>query len=94
LEWQCSRLPNLANKHKALVASEDYSVGTTTNIEVNGTARRFAGNIDMYKREGDVEVVIHGNSSSWLSILQGDARNVDPFTFCATVKPYGQEISN
>ena len=53
LEWQCSRLPNLVNKHKALVASEDYSVGTTTNIEVNGTARRFAGNIDMYKGEGE-----------------------------------------
>jgi hypothetical protein len=44
--------------------------------------------------EGDVEVVINGNSSSWLSILQADARNVDPFTLCPTIKSYWQEISN
>lgn len=40
-----------------------------------------------------MEVVIHGNSSSWLSILQGGARNVEPFTLCPTIQPYGQEIS-
>lgn len=52
LEWQRSRLPSLVNKHKALAASEDDSVGTTTNIEVNRTARRFAGNTDKYIGEG------------------------------------------
>ena len=43
--------------------------------------------------DGDVEVAIHGNSFSWLSILQGDARNVDPFTLRPTIIPYGQDIS-
>lgn len=42
-----------------------------------------------------MEIAIHGNSSSWLSILQSDARNVDPFTLCPTIIiRHGQEISN
>jgi hypothetical protein len=50
------------------VASEDYSVGTITNIEVNGTARRFAGNINKYTGE------VQNNSS-------GEMWGCDPWEF-------------